>query len=219
MKKKQVTLFGASGLIGGVLIKQLIEDPSISKIIVVSRRPIEYEHKKIIFFQMSFFNQKELEKSVANSIVVFSTIGTTKAKVNGDENAYRKIDFDINLSIAKSCLKMKVDQFQLVSSGGADRLSKNFYLKLKGEIEVAVFDLKLPSAIVFRPSLLLGKRNEFRFGEKIAQILMSLFSFLFPDNYKPIKATSVVKSMIKISKTKQLGNHVIYNKEMVKDLK
>ncbi|MGY8965705.1 MAG: hypothetical protein ACKVHJ_00750 [Flavobacteriales bacterium] len=140
-------------------------------------------------------------------------------KVNGDENAYRKIDFDINLSIAKSCLKMKVDQFQLVSSGGADRLSKNFYLKLKGEIEVAVFDLKLPSAIVFRPSLLLGKRNEFRFGEKIAQILMSLFSFLFPDNYKPIKATSVVKSMIKISKTKQLGNHVIYNKEMVKDLK
>ena len=218
MKNKQVTLFGASGLIGGILMKQLIEDPSISKIIVVSRRPIEYEHKKIIFFQMSFSDEKELEKSVANSIVVFSTIGTTKAKVNGDENAYRKIDFDINLSIAESCLKMKVDQFQLVSSGGADRLSKNFYLKLKGEIEVAVFDLKLPSAIVFRPSLLLGKRNEFRFGEKIAQILMSLFSFLFPDNYKPIKATSVVKSMLKISKTKHLGNHVIYNKEMVKDL-
>ncbi|MGY8965706.1 MAG: hypothetical protein ACKVHJ_00755 [Flavobacteriales bacterium] len=46
MKNKQVTLFGASGLIGGVLIKQLIEDPSISKIIVVSRRPIEYEQGK-----------------------------------------------------------------------------------------------------------------------------------------------------------------------------
>ena len=217
MKNKQVTLFGPSGLIGGVLIKQLLEDSSISKIIVVSRRPIKYESKKIIFFQISFSDQKELEKSVANSVVVFSTIGTTKAKVNGDKDAYRKIDFDINLSIAKSCLKMSVDQFQLISSGGADSLSQNFYLKLKGDIEAAVFDLKLPSAIIFRPSLLLGKRKEFRFGEKIAQILMSLFSFLFPDNYKPIKATSVVKSMLKFSKTKQLGNHVVYNTEMFKD--
>ena len=65
---------------------------------------------------------------------------------------------------------------------------------------------------------MLGKRNEFRFGEKIAQILMSLFSFLFSDNYKPIKATSVAKSMLKYSKIKPLGNHVIYNKEMIKDL-
>ena len=188
MENKQVTLFGASGLIGGVLIKQLLEDPSISKIKIVSRGPIKFVHKKIIFFQISFLDQKELEKSVADSVVVFSTIGTTKAKVNGDKNAYRKIDFDINLSIAKSCLKMKVNQFQLVSSGGADA------------------------------SLLFGKRNEFRFGEKIAQILMSLFSFLFSDNYKPIKATSVAKSMLKYSKIKPLGNHVIYNKEMIKDL-
>ena len=218
MKNKQVTLFGASGLIGGVLIKQLLEDPSISKIKIVSRGPIKFVHKKIVFFQISFSDQKELEKSVADSVVVFSTIGTTKAKVNGDKNAYRKIDFDINLSIAKSCLKMKVNQFQLVSSGGADASSKNFYLKLKGEIEVAVFVLKLPSVVILRPSLLLGKRNEFRFGEKIAQILMSLFSFLFSDNYKPIKATSVAKSMLKYSKIKPLGNHVIYNKEMIKDL-
>lgn len=216
MKNKQVTLFGASGLIGGVLIKQLLEDPSISKIKIVSRRPIKYENKKIIFFQISFLDQIEFEKSVADSVVVFSTIGTTKAKVNGDKNAYRKIDFDINLSIAKSCLKMEVNQFQLISSVGADASSKNFYLKLKGEIEAAVFDLKLPSALVLRPSLLLGKRNELRFWEKIAQISMSLFSFLFPDNYKPIKATSVAESMLKYSKIKLQGNHVIYNKEMMK---
>ena len=218
MKNRQVTLFGASGLIGGILIKQLTEDSSISKIKIVSRRPIKYEHKKIVFFQISFSDQKKLEKCVTDSEVVFSTIGSTNAKVKGDKNAYRKIDFDINLSIAKSCLKMNVNQFQLVSSVGADASSKNFYLKLKGEIEAAVFDLKLPSTVILRPSLLLGKRNESRFGEKIAQILMSLFSFLFSNNYKPIKATSVAKSMLKYSKIKPLGNHLIYNKEMIKDL-
>ncbi len=159
MNNKQVTLFGASGLIGGVLIKQLLEDPSISKIKIVSRRPIKYKNKKIIFFQISFSDQKELEKSVADSVVVFSTIGTTKAKVNGDKNAYRKIDFDINLSIAKSCLKMEVNQFQLVSSVGADASSKNFYLKLKGEIEAAVFDLKLPSAVSFKTLFIIREKK------------------------------------------------------------
>ncbi|MFQ3340351.1 MAG: nucleoside-diphosphate-sugar epimerase, partial [Flavobacteriaceae bacterium] len=109
MKDKQVTLFGASGLIGGFLIKQLIEVTSITQINVVSRRAIPYKNKKIVFFHITFLDQKELEKTIANSAVVFSTIGTTQAKVNGDKDAYRKIDFDINLSIAKSCLKMKVD--------------------------------------------------------------------------------------------------------------
>ena len=216
MKDKQVTLFGASGLIGGFLIKQLIEVTSITQINVVSRRAIPYKNKKIVFFHITFLDQKELEKTIANSAVVFSTIGTTQAKVNGDKDAYRKIDFDINLSIAKSCLKMKVDQFQLVSSGGADALSNNFYLKLKGEIEIAVFDLKLASTIVLRPSLLLGKRNEFRFGEKIAQVLMPLFSFLFPINYRPVKAALVAKTMIKFSKINLPGNHIIYNKEIIK---
>jgi len=114
-------------------------------------------------------------------------------------------------------LKLKIDQFQLVSSGGADASSTNFYLKLKGEIERDIFDLGLSSTIIFRPSLLLGIRKEFRFGERFAQLLMQLFSFLFPANYKPIKAELVASKMNVYSKLSLTGNHIISNKELLKE--
>lgn len=165
---------------------------------------------------MNFSNLEQIEKSIQNSTIVFSAIGTTKAKVGGDKVEYRKVDYDINLLIAKCCLNLNVEQFQLVSSSGADITSNNFYLKLKGEIEQGIFDLKLPSALIFRPSLLLGKRKEFRFGERIAQLLMPLI--LFSNNYKPIKAQKVAKQMNTYSKINLKGNHLISNAELLKGI-
>ncbi len=201
-------------MIGELLVKELIKDPAISQINFVSRSLVSLSHEKIAVFKLDFLNTQEIENCIRNSSTVFSAIGTTKAKVGGDKVAYREIDYNINLLIAKSCLKLKINQFQLVSSGGADALSNNFYLKLKGEIERDIFDLNLPAALIFRPSLLLGKRNEFRFGERIAQVLMPLF--LFSKNYKPIEAKRVAQEMNAYSKLSITGNHIIPNKELLK---
>ena len=91
-----------------------------------------------------------------------------------------------------------------VSSQGADHKSSSFYLKLKGEIEQAVFDLKLSCCSVFRPSLLLGKRNENRPGEQIAQWIMPLFSFLLP-----IASKIVSDAIDKIPDDAELGEKLI----------
>ena len=216
--KKQVTVFGASGLVGNFLIQELLKDASVTKINLVSRIPIPNAHEKVVSHVIDFSNETEIENCIRNSTTVFSAIGTTQAKVNGDKVAYSKIDYDINLRIATRCLKLKIPQFQLVSSGGADATSSNFYLRLKGEIERDVFELKLPSAIILRPSLLIGKRKEFRFGERIAQLLMPLFSFLFPVNYKPVKARWVAHKMNAYSKLSLPGNHIISNKEFFKKM-
>jgi len=94
--KKQVTVFGASGLIGGFLIQNLIEDVSISKIHLVSRNSKNVEHEKIVVHLIDFLNSTEIENCVRESTTVFSAIGTTQARVGGDKAAYRKIDYDIN---------------------------------------------------------------------------------------------------------------------------
>ena len=198
------------------MVQELINDSSIAKIHWVSRGSSSISNRKIVVFKMNFSNLEQIEKSIQNSTIVFSAIGTTKAKVGGDKVEYRKVDYDINLLIAKCCLNLNVEQFQLVSSSGADITSNNFYLKLKGEIERGIFDLKLPSAIIFRPSLLLGKRKEFRFGERIAQLLMPLI--LFSNNYKPIKAKRVAKQMNTYSKINLKGNHLISNAELLKGI-
>ena len=72
----------------------------------------------------------------------------------------------------------------------------------------------LKSCLIFRPSLLLGKRNEFRFGEVIAQKIMPLFSFLMKSEYKPIKAVDVAKSIVNESKKIISGNKIYHYSEM-----
>ena len=177
MKFEEITIFGATGLIGGLLLKLLIDDSDFERIKVVSRKPLLLNDKKIINKIINFSNYESLSKTVKNSKIVFSAIGTTQSKVNGDNKEYRKIDFDILYNIARACKENKVENLLFVSSSGANLNSNSFYLKLKGEIEKSILDLNLKSTSVFRPSLLLGKREEKRLGEKIAQIIMPFFRF------------------------------------------
>ena len=74
--------------------------------------------------------------------------------------------------------------------------------------------LGLNTCLIFRPSLLIGKRNEFRFGEIIAQKIMPLFSFLMKSEYKPIKAVDVAKSIVNESKKIISGNKIYHYYEM-----
>ena len=215
MNKKQVTLFGSSGLIGGFLLNELLADASLEKIVVVSRRALVLSHPKLEVRRINFSSQKEVEGVVENSSVVFSCIGTTQARVKGDKDAYRKVDYDITLSIAKGCKTKNVSSFLYVSSAGAKPSSAGFYLKLKGEIDDAVTALNLPSTTILRPSLLLGKRNEFRFGEKIAQLVMPLFAFLLPKKLRPISGEKVAKAMIDCAQKRQEGTRILENNDLL----
>jgi len=215
MSTKQVTLFGGTGLIGGFLLDLLLADQTISKVRVVTRKPLVKQHDKMEVFEIDFSKPEEIERSIGGSKVVFSCIGTTQAQVRGDKKAYRKIDYDITHNIALGCKTKQVDHFLFVSSAGANSGSSNFYMGLKGEIDDAVLNLKLNATTIFRPSLLLGKRTNFRSGERLAQIIMPLFSFLMPTKLKAIRGERVAKAMFDQSKLKNIGNRVIENKALL----
>ena len=215
MSTKQVTLFGGTGLIGGFLLDLLLADKTISKVRVVTRKPLVKQHDKMEVFEIDFSKPEEIERSIVDSKVVFSCIGTTQAQVRGDKKAYRKIDYDITHNIALGCKTKQVDHFLFVSSAGANSGSSNFYMGLKGEIDDAVLNLKLNATTIFRPSLLLGKRTNFRSGERLAQIIMPLFSFLMPTKLKAIRGERVAKAMFDQSKLKNIGNRVIENKALL----
>ena len=84
MKFEEITVFGATGLIGGLLLKLLIDDSDFERIKVVSRKPLLLNDKKIINKIIDFSNYESLSKTVKNSKMVFSAIGTTQSKVNGE---------------------------------------------------------------------------------------------------------------------------------------
>ena len=215
MDKKQATLFGGTGLIGGFLLDLILADDTFTKVNVITRKPLIKQHDKMEVFEIDFSKPQEIERSIGDSNVVFSCIGTTQAHVSGDKKAYRKIDYDISHNIALGCEKKEVEHFLFISTAGANSSSSNFYMGLKGEIDDTVLKLKLTATTIFRPSLLLGKRNEFRLGERLAQIIMPLFSFLMPKKLQAIRGEKVAKAMLDQSKLKNIGNTIIENEAML----
>jgi uncharacterized protein YbjT (DUF2867 family) len=210
MTSRTATVIGSTGLIGSHLTQMLLADEYYDKVRVIVRRPVTIASSKIEIRIIDFESEPAFRSAIEGSNVVFCAIGTTQKKVKGDENAYRKIDFDIPVNAARSCKDTGCNQFFLVSSVGANSKSKNFYLKLKGETENAVIE-NGPSTIgIFRPSILLGKRNESRPGEAFGKFIMKLFSFVLWGKwkkYKPVEAYVVASSMIVHSKTDLPGVH------------
>lgn len=215
MKQKSVTLIGATGLIGSHLLKILINDAEISSIKVLSRKELTYAHPKVKVAVIDFSDKEAYAAEIRDSEIVFCAVGTTKQKTKGDKKAYRKVDYEISVNAANFCVAAGCRQFVFVSSLGANSKSTNFYLKLKGEVEDAICGIGIETILVFRPSILLGKRQEFRFGEWMAKLFFTPISFLFPSQLRPIQAEYVAKSMVAAAKKELKGVHIFHYKEMM----
>ena len=211
----QAVLFGGTGLTGSCILDLLNNDPDFKRIIVVTRNIFTHSSNKISNKVIDFSDPAVIESCIKQDSIVFSCVGTTQTQVKGDKNKYRAIDYDITLNIANACEKLNAKKFLFVSSGGANSSSSNFYLKLKGEIEEAVLKTKQKFLFILKPSLLIGKRKNSRFIESIGQIIMPLFSIFLPDSIKAVKANTVAKCMLEISKSELSNLNIIENKEIL----
>jgi uncharacterized protein YbjT (DUF2867 family) len=207
-------LIGATGLIGGELLSLLLDDDHFDKVRILIRRPFTMNHPKLERKLVDFSDADSLLVDLDESDSVFCTIGTTMKKVKGNKAAYRKIDYDIPVNIARYCKIMNCKNYILVSAVGADSGSRNFYLKLKGEVEDIIKKVGIESTYIMRPSILLGKRNEFRFGERVTIPLMKKIAFLLPSKYKPIEARDVAKAMLAAAKKHEKGYFICEYKKM-----
>jgi uncharacterized protein YbjT (DUF2867 family) len=128
---------------------------------------------------------------------LFSAMGTTIKKA-GSKQAQYKIDITYQYEFARSASENGVKSYFLVSSSGANANAKFFYMRIKGELEEKVKLLPFNKIRIFRPSLLLGNRDEKRFGEKSAERLLKIVVPLFPflKNQRPIEGEKVARAMI-----------------------
>lgn len=211
MPGKIATVIGSTGLIGSHLVNCLQQDKAFDAVRVLVRRPTTLPHSKIEMKLVNFADAESVKLAIDGSHAVFCAVGTTQKKVNGDKDAYRKVDFDIPVNAARFCSETGCSNFALVSSIGANSASNNFYLKLKGEVEDAVQQFSIRNIAIFRPSVLLGKRKENRPAEKLGQILTNFFAFMMIGNlekYRPIEAEFVAKAMVQSVHENERGRNV-----------
>ena len=197
---KTALLFGSSGLIGGHLTKQLIENSSYSKVKLFVRSDPKISDPKIEVIKTDFNNLQNHKDEITGDDCFFC-IGTTKQNAP-DKDEYRRIEYNIPVEIAKIAKSNSIKSFLYVSSGFADPKSSGAYLKNKGDVEEELKSLNFLKLGIMRPSFLIGDRKEKRIGEKIGIFIFKLISpfFLGPlKKMKPINSEKVAKAMIKIA--------------------
>lgn len=215
MNNKIATVIGSTGLVGSHIVDILKNDSGFGKIRLLVRRPVSVTDSKIEVVVIDFEDLKSFKEGITGSDAVFCAIGTTNKKVKGDRAAYRKVDYDIPVNAARFCEETGCQSFAIVSSVGADSRSNTFYLKIKGEVEDFLKESKIKSISVFRPSMLMGKRSEFRFLEEFAKVFMRPVSFLFPSQLEPVNARNVALAMIKASEKGEPGFKVYHYREIM----
>ena len=201
MPKKTAILFGASGLVGEKVLLRLLSEDRYEKIKIFSRSEIPFQNEKISLTKTDFSNFGEIKQEITGNDL-FCCLGTTRKKAGSQEN-FRKIDFDLVVDIAKAAFKNQVANFLVISSVGANAQSRNFYLRTKGEMEKEILQIPFQKTVILRPSLLMGKRKEFRFLESVGKFVFGLLSFLLIGGlrkYKPNYASDVAGVMVRLAK-------------------
>ena len=212
---KTALIFGSSGLIGGHLTKQLIENSSYSKVKLFVRADPKINNPKIQVIKTDFNNLQNHKDDITGDDCFFC-IGTTKQNAP-DKDEYRRIEYNIPVEIAKIAKSNSIKSFLYVSSGFADPKSSGAYLKNKGDVEEELKSLNFLTLGIMRPSFLIGDRKEKRIGEKIGIFIFKLISpfFLGPlKKMKPIHSEKVAKAMIKIA-NENLGKTILESDEIV----
>lgn len=218
MEQRTAIVAGATGLVGGHLVDQLLSDDLYEKVYLFTRRAIETSHPKLqqLIVDFEHLNPRKLPTRADD---VFCSLGTTIKKA-GTRASFYKVDYDYVVSLAGYAASIGAVRFLVVSAMGADSGSRIFYNRVKGEMEYAISKTLIPEKHVFRPSLILGKRKEFRFGESIAQAISGGIAFAFAGplkKYRPIKAEAIARAMIRASRRISSGV-IIYPSDKIQQL-
>jgi uncharacterized protein YbjT (DUF2867 family) len=212
MNKKQVLLLGATGLVGSNVLSELLRSDLVGNVTVLVRKPLAISNSKLIQVVTDFSDWSTLD-ALTSVDVLCCCIGTTRKKTP-DLVQYKAIDYGITMEVARRAKQLGCQQIHLISSVGANAKSSNFYLKIKGETEEGIQSLGFENCLIYRPSMLIGARNESRPAEKIGQLLTPVFDFFtFGGNYHSIRATHLAQRMVRRIETATPGKQILHYRD------
>ncbi len=192
---RTAVLAGATGLVGRQILLGLIADASVEAIHVLARRALPPSDPRVRSHIVDFTALPALPRADE----VYLALGTT-IKAAGSREAFRAVDFDANLAIARATLAAGARRAGLVSAMGADANARLFYNRVKGELEEALERLPFDGLVIARPSLLVGDREALgqpgRTAERVATAVSRFLGPLVPANYRPIDAADVARALL-----------------------
>ncbi len=212
---KSLLLVGVTGLVGQSVLAQALADPRVTHVIALTRRALNVSSPSRVRLRNPVVDFDALpdtaEVWAADSVIC--TLGTTR-KQAGSEAAFRKVDFDYPLAVARRARQAGAQAYALNSSLGADPHSRVFYSRIKGELEEALRSCGYPSLTFVRPGLLGGQRTEFRVGERIASLVLRLAHPIVPRRYRVVPAERVAQALLEAALNPVAGANILESEQL-----
>jgi uncharacterized protein YbjT (DUF2867 family) len=201
---------GATGLVGQALVRQLAADGAWREVRALARRdlPPRLAVPGVVPVQVDY-SRLEPPPPWAAAEHVFCALGTTMRQA-GSKEAFRRVDLDYPVALARATLARGARHFLLVSAVGASTASRFFYNRVKGEVEAAITGLGFRSVTIARPSLLLGDRGTFRWAEQVGRVA-GVFA---PRRWRPVSADSVAGALVAAARRDEPGVRILENPEL-----
>lgn len=200
-------IFGSTGLIGNLLLEELVHSENYSGIRIFVRQPTGITEPKVEEVTIDFLKPKSFSQYITGEDI-FICLGTTIKKA-GSVKKMEEIDRELPIKIAALASANGVKRVVVVSSLGASTSSKNYYLRIKGEMEEGILKLNFENIAIVRPSMLLGERKEKRTGETVGKIVMKTFKPMLTGRlrkYRAIHGKDVARAMIAILQKEAVKN-------------
>ena len=205
-------LVGASGLVGGSVLRQALADRRVARLVAPTRRALE-SHAKLENPVVDF-DALPHDAAWWSVDAVVCALGTTIRQA-GSQAAFRKVDYEFPLSVARLARARGTRAFVLTSSVGADAGSRTFYLRVKGEVEDAIGQCGFPSLTIVRPSMLGGERAQSRPLERLGMKAMRALAPLLPARYRVVSAEAVATALLECALRAKRGTTVVESEEIL----
>ncbi|MFK7700815.1 oxidoreductase [Pseudomonas caspiana] len=203
---QHILLAGATGLTGEHLLDRLLNEPTISRVLAPTRRPVpEHSHLENPVGELS-----GLLPGLSGQVdIAFCCLGTT-IKQAGSQEAFKAVDLDLVVAFAKRARELGARHLLVISAINADTRSSVFYTRIKGEMEQALIAQDWPQLTIARPSLLVGNRSEQRLAEQLAAPLAKLI----PGKYGAIEACTLGRALWRLALEEQSGVRIVESDEL-----
>lgn len=207
-----VMLVGATGLVGQQVLRLALQSDRIDRVVAPTRRPLA-PHPKLLNPVVDFEHLPEDAPWWAVDAVV-CTLGTT-IRVAGSQAAFRWVDHDLPLQVARLALAHGAQAYALNSALGADPDSRVFYSRTKGELERDLQALGYASLTLVRPGLIGGERTESRPAERLGVWVSERLRPLLPPRYRVVPAERIAHHLLEAALAAQPGVRVLMSEQLL----
>jgi uncharacterized protein YbjT (DUF2867 family) len=208
----RVMLVGATGLVGGEVLKLALANPKVQQVVAPTRRALP-SHAKLLNPVVDFDTLPADADWWAVDAVI-CTLGTT-IKVAGSQAAFYRVDHDLPLRVAQLALRHGARAYALNSALGADAASRVFYSRTKGELERDLQMLGYPSLTLVRPGLIGGDRQETRPAEQLGVRISQALRPLIPPRFRVVPAECIAQHLLEAALAELPGVQVLRSEQLL----